>query len=169
MTSRLARPLAEEATLLALAAVVLIFAPVPRIAPRVPTGTAVCGGTLVGLLLFSVLARRLLPPRVDARVAVAAPLVLLRAAAEEALWRWGVLLALSPAVGLGGATGLSSAGFAAAHGVRQTPRQFASRAAAGGAFALVFVASGRLEAAVAAHAVYNALVVAASAGGDGRP
>ena len=143
------RPLAGECALLVAAALVLAFAAV--------------AGLVAGLLLFAALARTLRVPRPPRALAAATPFVLLRAAAEEALWRWGLLLGLLPQVGAAGAAAVSSAAFATAHGTHQGPRAFAVRAATGAVFALVFVGTGRLAAAILAHGVYNTLALAAAA------
>lgn len=156
------RAVAAEAALLSAGLLVLVLAPVRPPSRHLPTITACAAGAGGGLLLFAVLARTLRPPRLDLALARTVPLLLARAGAEECLWRWGLLLGLAPALGAAGATTLSSAAFAAAHGLRQTRRELALRSGIGATFALLFVTTGRLVAAITAHAVYNTLVCGAS-------
>jgi membrane protease YdiL (CAAX protease family) len=84
-----------------------------------------------------------------------------RAAVEELAWRGFLLGALAAPLGLAGALGVTSAAFALAHaGVRGRMRLV--HVLTGGVFGGLYLASGRLAAAVAAHVVYNALVVTAA-------
>jgi ABC-2 type transport system ATP-binding protein len=81
-------------------------------------------------------------------------------AAEEVLWRWLVLGGLVPVVGLAAAFLASTVGFAFAHAVRRRGI-VAVHLATGSVFGAVYVFTGRLGAAILAHALYNWLVVAA--------
>jgi membrane protease YdiL (CAAX protease family) len=151
----------------ALAALVLAFAPFSVPAPALSLVPAVALGAGAGTLLFAALARRArVPPLRDREVvravALAAPAVLVAAAAEEILWRFGLLGVLAPLLGMLGAAVGSTLAFALAHAPRNA-RALASYTATGASFAVVYVATHSILAAIAAHAVYNLLVVAASA------
>ena len=81
-------------------------------------------------------------------------------AAEEVLWRWLVLGGLAPVVGLAPAFVGATVGFALAHGTRRRD-VVAVHLGTGAVFGAVYVGTGRIEAAILAHAVYNWLVLAA--------
>ena len=159
---------AGEVALVLVGLLVLLLAPVHPRPARISSAAALPAGAGAGILLFALLARERRIPRLGPRAVAALPLLLTRAAFEECVWRWGVLLALSPPLGPGGATAVSSVSFAAAHGVEQTARQLAVRTVLGGTFAIVFLATGRLAGAIAAHAAYNTLVVGAIASWGGE-
>ncbi len=95
-------------------------------------------------------------PRMPRGVGLArAAILLVLAVNEEAIWRRVVLgegLAVSP----GFALAVSSFGFAFTHRTQRT-----MHVVTGGAFGLVYLATGALLAAVATHVVYNLLVAAA--------
>ena len=156
-------------------AALLAWAPIERPVPRVGLGAAAILGTVLGCGTFVLLARDLPPlgrPAVARAVALVAPVVALGAAGEEAVWRFGALRGLEPALGSTGALALSTVGFAAAHLGRAPFRALPTHLLTGAAFACAYVLTGRLVAAVVAHVVYNVLVVAACAAwlspGDGE-
>jgi hypothetical protein len=129
-------------------------------------GESFAGGVAVGAALFACLARRPLPvpalgrasrPRLAAR----SPILAVKSAQEEAVWRGVVLGSLAVVVGRAGALAASTLLFAAAHVPRQRSRAVV-QLATGAAFGLVYAATGRLLAAIAAHAAYNLLVGAAT-------
>jgi membrane protease YdiL (CAAX protease family) len=80
------------------------------------------------------------------------------AAGEEIVWRWGALAGTAPVLGWAGALIASTLGFAFRH-ARPPDRAVCAYLLLGGAFGAVFLATGRLAAAIAAHAAYNALVL----------
>jgi ABC-2 type transport system ATP-binding protein len=117
------------------------------------------------LLLFRVLAghvrwplRRLL--RRSRRIALRGTYLTLTSAAEEVLWRMLVLGGLTPAVGLVPALLASTIGFALAHGVRRRD-VVAVHLLTGIVFGALYAGTGRIEAAILAHVLYNWLVVLA--------
>jgi ABC-2 type transport system ATP-binding protein len=119
-------------------------------------------GAVVGLLLFAVLARRRVSPaavlRLPRRRLLARTLLLTtKSAQEEAVWRGLLLGALAGPLGRLGALAASSAFFALAH-IPGQGRRGALHAVTGAAFGGVYLATGRLDAAIAAHAVYNVSV-----------
>jgi ABC-2 type transport system ATP-binding protein len=123
-------------------------------------------GALVGVLLFATLARRRLPmgsltrvPRV--RLAARSLVLALKSASEEAFWRAFLLGVLLTPFGRIGALTLTTGLFALAHASSQGRRAWI-HLLTGTAFGTTYLATGRLEAAVAAHASYNVLVGAAS-------
>src|SRR5204862_2582016 len=105
------------------------------------------------LLLFVALAGRLPRPRWPGsrRTLVVGAVLLARAGLEELFWRSLVLGAGVRAVPGPGALALSSAGFAYVHRRKR-------HVLTGGAFGLLYLASGRLAAPIAAHGLYNVLV-----------
>jgi ABC-2 type transport system ATP-binding protein len=132
--------------------VVALTVGLPPVRPQLP-GWAALLAAPVAPLLFAALARR--APRVrwpGSRPGLVVGAVLVtRAALEELFWRGLVLGAAARAVALPGAIAFSSAGFAYAHRRRW-------HAVTGAAFGLLYVASGRLAAPIAAHGLYNVLV-----------
>jgi membrane protease YdiL (CAAX protease family) len=166
------RLLCGRAAYAALGLSLVLWAPIEARAPRVESGAALLGGVAAGALAFASLARRLPPaprPAVARAVALAGPVVVVGAAAEEAVWRYGVLRGLEPALGPTGALGLSTIGFAAAHASRAPVRRLWSHVLTGATFGGVYLVAGRLAAPVAAHVAYNLLVVAACAAGPAQP
>jgi ABC-2 type transport system ATP-binding protein len=116
-------------------------------------------------LLFGLLARELPwgrhPPRCRLPSFLArATYLTLTSAAEELVWRWLVLGGLAVLIGLAPAFVASSAGFALAHGLKRRD-VLAVHLLTGSVFGAVYVGTGRIEAAVIAHALYNWLVLAA--------
>jgi membrane protease YdiL (CAAX protease family) len=80
-------------------------------------------------------------------------------ATEEVVWRWGVLAGAAPALGWAGAFTLSTWCFALRH---TRSEDLVAYLVLGASFGGVFLATGRLIAAIAAHAGYNALVLTAT-------
>jgi membrane protease YdiL (CAAX protease family) len=123
--------------------------------PPLGGAAAVAAGALAGAVLFVALAGRPRRPRNRPGVALARAAWLSAGAAfEELLWRGLALALLLPRLGLAGALGATSAGFAFAH--RHQGRD-AVHLVTGGVFGTAFVCAG-LAAAIAAHASYNVLV-----------
>ena len=157
--------------LLLWAAVALASAAVaPRIEPLddtlTGTGDALATGVVAGAALFAALARRRFPlaaltraPR--GRLAARSAILAVKSAQEEALWRGVVLGHLAVVLGRAGALAASTALFAAAHVRRQQARAVV-HLGTGTAFGAVYLSTGRLVAAVAAHGSYNLLVGAAT-------
>jgi len=144
----------------AAASAILLWAPVARPAPRVGLPGAVAIGALIGALVFLLLARRVPPP--SRALVVAVPVVVLAAACEEIVWRFAVFGALRPSVGTPAALLASTVAFAAAHVGGGTPR-IAAHLVTGAAFGGAYIVTNRLAAPIAAHVLYNLLVVAACA------
>ena len=145
------------------ATVVLAVAVAPRIDPLLGHGAAAVPlGIFAGALLFAALARTRLSPAALATVPrgrlLSRSLVLtIEAAHEEAVWRAVALGFLVGPIGRAGALAVSTLLFAAAHasrlGVRAT-----QHLATGVVFGLAYLATGRLGAAIGAHATYNVLI-----------
>ena len=142
----------------------------PQLAPGNPTlhapGAALVAGCASGCALFLVLAWRRLPavgltglPR--RRLAARSVVLTAKSAQEEAIWRGLVLGALAAPLGRLSALALSTALFAAAHVPRQGPAASAHMLT-GAVFGAVYLATGRLCAAIAAHGAYNVLVGASA-------
>jgi membrane protease YdiL (CAAX protease family) len=152
------------ATLLAAGLLTVGLPPLPAIGLRVSAGLSAAIGALAGALLFCALAgtraRRPARERMRGLLGAAGLLLVGRASAEEVAWRGFLLGALVPPLGRAGALGLTSVAFALAHaGVRGRMRLV--HVLTGSVFGGLYLASGRLGAAVAAHVVYNGLVVTA--------
>jgi membrane protease YdiL (CAAX protease family) len=129
-------------------------------------GEALAAGVVVGVGLFATLARRPFPTAALGRVprprlAARSTILAVKSAEEEALWRGVVLGGLAVVVGRTWALAASSVLFAAAHVPRQRSRAVV-QLATGSAFGVVYVTTGRLLAAIAAHTAYNVLVGAAT-------
>jgi membrane protease YdiL (CAAX protease family) len=117
---------------------------------------AVAAGAAIGTVVFLALAGRPRRPRGRPRVALARSAWLAAGAAfEELLWHGLALALLLPRLGVLGALGATSAGFAFAH--RHQGRGGGVHLVTGGVFGAAFVCAG-LAAAIAAHASYNVLV-----------
>lgn len=110
-------------------------------------------GLAAGAALFLVLARR--PPARRRPRAAQAFVVVCWSWVEEALWRRLVLGGAALAVGAPAAVAAATALFALAH------RDRAAHALTGAVFGGLYVATGRLTGAAAAHAAYNLLVATA--------
>jgi len=122
---------------------------------------ALCAACLLFVLLSGDAPCRRLPPRRRAGPTwVKGTYLTVTSATEEVLWRWLVLGGLAPVLGLAPAFVAATAGFAAAHGSRRLDA-LAVHGLTGGAFGAVYVGTGRIEAAIVAHALYNWFVVTA--------
>jgi membrane protease YdiL (CAAX protease family) len=134
----------------ALAAVGLVsFGGISGPPGQIPELAAVALGLAVAVVLSALLARgREAPSR-----SLLLP-AMIAAVSEEIVWRWGVLAGLAPRVGWGAALGLSAVGFAYRH---TRGEGLVAYLLLGSAFGGIFLATGRLAAAVAAHAGYNTL------------
>jgi len=145
------------------ATVVLAVALAPQIDPLVDfRAPAVLPGVCAGAMLFAALARMRLTPAALACVPrerlLARTLVLtVKAAHEEAIWRAIVLGFLVVPIGRLGALAVSTFLFAAAH-VNRLGTRATQHLATGLVFGLAYLVTGRLGAAIGAHATYNALV-----------
>jgi ABC-2 type transport system ATP-binding protein len=156
-------PLWRVVAWLAIATCSLLAAPplAPYDPTLSPTGEALAAGAVTGLALFVVLARRWVPPGLGLlsrrRLAARSLVLTAKSAQEEAIWRAVVLGALVAPLGRLGALVVSTAVFACAHLPRQG-RAAAAHLLSGLAFGAVYLATGRLVAAITAHAAYNVLV-----------
>lgn len=142
--------LATQALYAVVAGLLLAFADVS--APQAHTGDALAAlaGLGVAAALYGLFARGVeRPPR---RLLVPATA---GAISEEIVWRWGVLAGTAPYLGWAGALALSTAGFAGQH----TRTATVAYLVIGGAFGGVFLATGRIAAAIAAHGGYNVLIL----------
>ena len=145
------------------ATAVVVVAVAPPVAPLLSQPVpAVPAGIAGGALLFAVLARRPISlstlatvPR--ARLAARALVLTVKSFQEEAIWRALVLGGLIGTLGRVGALVTSTALFAAAH-VRGQGRHAVVHLATGTAFGIAYLATGRLETAIATHTAYNVLV-----------
>jgi membrane protease YdiL (CAAX protease family) len=156
-----ARPALHELLFAALLAAGIAAGAMPQLHARTSLPAALAAGAGAGVALAQVLAGRPIRPRLRRPRTGAGPLLLAgRAGVEEVAWRGFLLGALVPVVGPAGATAASSVVFACAHPVRRRADRLV-HLLTGAAFGLVYLASGRLVGAVAAHVAYNALVVAA--------
>ena len=130
--------------------------------PRVAWPVALASGAAAGLALTLVLAGGF-PPRertvaADRRLVLVCAVVVVASACEEIVWRGFGIGELSGTLGTVAAFVVSTAGFALAHAGRVSTL---THLATGAAFGGVFLATGSLLAAIAAHATYNLLVVLA--------
>ena len=145
------------------ATVVLAIAIAPRIDPLIDHGAAAVPlGICAGAVLFATLARKRVSSAALAIVPrerlVARTLVLaVKAAHEEAVWRATVLGLLVAPIGRVGALAVSTSLFTVAH-VNRLGARAAQHFATGVVFGLAYLVTGRLGAAIGAHATYNALV-----------
>lgn len=152
------------ATSVAGAAALLVFVRVP-LQPRVAPAPGLLLALAGAIGLFVGLARRL--PRIRARdqrwarLAACGAFFVLRSASEEVVWRWFLLGSLAPRIGTSSALAASTMGFALAHLRGQHRRGVAVHLVTGAVFGGVFVATGSIVAAIAAHATYNVLVLLA--------
>jgi membrane protease YdiL (CAAX protease family) len=123
-------------------------------APRVGIPGAALAGVVAGLLLYVAVARRrpYIPPLVPPALAACCVLVV-AAASEEVVWRRVVLGELLRAGPVAAAAG-STLGFALVHRTRQ-----GLHLGTGATFAGLYLATGALAAAIAAHWVYNVLLL----------
>jgi len=153
---------------IALAALVVVVAPRFAIGNLHIRPSSLLSGAAAGVLLYLVLARAAFPPRAafTARVRsllLKSTIVVVVAWAEETLWRGAVLGLLEPR-GIALALGLTTVCFAAAHVFGQGWSAFGQQLLTGLTFGSLFLATGSLAAAILAHGIYNAFVVAADHG-----
>ena len=141
----------------AAAALLLVVAPA-KPTSRLDLPAATFAGVATGLLLYVAVARRrpYVPPRVPEAVAACMVLVV-AAGSEEVVWRQVVLGELMRAGPLAAAAG-STLGFALAHRTRQI-----LHLGTGATFAGLYLATGALVAAIAAHWAYNVLLLTLAA------
>jgi membrane protease YdiL (CAAX protease family) len=140
----------------ACAVALLGLAPIRGPAQRVDTTSAMVVGAAGGAVAFVALAR----PRRFARPP--SPLLALASAAaasEEIVWRWGVVAGTLPLIGPAGALVVGTVGFAFGHVPLRAVQRLPPYLAVGATFGVIFLATGRLVAAIAAHCAYNALVL----------
>jgi membrane protease YdiL (CAAX protease family) len=169
-----ARLLGSLALSASLAAAALAFLAVDPPLTHLDTLPSLLASVGVACLLFMLLSRqvrlwRRLPRQRVPPLALKAAYVTITSAVEEIVWRWLVLGGLAPVVGLVPAFLGSTVGFAIAHGVRRTD-VVAVHLATGAAFATVYLVTGRIEAAILTHSVYNWLVlIALESGAGARP
>jgi membrane protease YdiL (CAAX protease family) len=132
-----------------------------------PPGPAFLLAIGAGAVLLLVLARRPLRLRIARDrfriVAAKAGVLGLLAFCEEVIWRWFAIGGLTPRVGAGVAFAASTIGFALCHAGQGT-RAIRVHLLTGSTFGAVFLASGSLAAAAAAHATYNLGVLLALEG-----
>jgi membrane protease YdiL (CAAX protease family) len=121
---------------------------------------AAAAGAAAALPLFALLARSR-PPLPRGRALARGAVLLPAACLEEVVWRLGALAAARPLAGPAVALALSSAGFALAHLRQAGPLSVRVHLVTGHVFGGVFLATGALLGAIAAHATYNLLVAAA--------
>lgn len=119
---------------------------------------------VVAGLLFSLLAREWrLVRRVSRerlpRLAAKGLLLSLSSASEEVIWRWFLLGGLAGPLGALPALAVSTLGFALAHGWQGHGRFV--HLLTGGTFGAIFLVTGSLSGAVAAHVTYNLLIAVA--------
>ena len=137
---------------LAVALLVLLAPAAP--AGRIGSWAAAVAGAAGGLGLYLAVARHrpYVPPLVPAALAACAMLVV-SAASEEVVWRrvvLGELLRAGPLAALAGST----LGFALVHRTRQC-----LHLGTGAAFGGLYLVTGALAAAIAAHSSYNVLLL----------
>jgi hypothetical protein len=134
----------------AAAVALLAFAGIAGPRPRTSAALAAAAGVAVAIALYLAFARRTArPPR---RLALPATV---GAVSEEIVWRWGAFAGTAPFISWPGAFALSTIAFAGTH----TRTATFAYMVIGGAFAAVFLATGQLVAAIAAHGTYNLLVL----------
>jgi ABC-2 type transport system ATP-binding protein len=154
-------------------AAVLTFVAVDPPVGRLATLPSLLASAGVAYILFAALAGRVrwrlrpLLRRVRA-ICVRGVYLTLTSATEEVFWRLLVLGACASVVGLAPAFLASTVGFALAHGVRRRD-VVAVHLVTGAAFGGLYVVTGRVEAPILAHALYNWLVVLALESGAGAP
>ncbi len=139
----------------------VLLAPTAPLRQPIAARTGVPVGLVLGAMLFATLARggrrplRIRPPGVvAAALAVAAA-----GAGEEAVWRGFALARLAAGIGVAGALVATTAAFAATHFPALRLRGVAVHLGTGSVFGLLFVGTGSLVCAAAAHGAYNLLAV----------
>lgn len=138
------------------AAALLVRLPTAPLQTPLPVPVALSAGLLAGVLLSSLLARG----RARGVPLALAVLLVVVGASEEVLWRGFALGHLAAVAGVLPALVLTTLGFAATHYPALGARGVRVHLLTGAAFGAVFVTTGSLTACVAAHALYNLLVVA---------
>lgn len=129
-----------------------LLVPLPPPSPaRASDVVAVVGGLASGVLLYLALARE--RPRRPLLTGAQLSFLLAWAVVEELLWRRLLLGALALVVGAATALVVSTTLFALAHRPAWRPQL-----ATGAVFGSVYLATGRLLAAVSSHVAYNLLV-----------
>ncbi|HSX21385.1 MAG TPA: CPBP family intramembrane glutamic endopeptidase [Gaiellaceae bacterium] len=142
--------IAVQSLYAAVAVPLLVFAGIAGPQPRMGAALSTAAGVAVAVALYLVFARSTArPPR---RLALPAAV---GAVNEEIVWRWGALAGTAPYISWPGAFALSTVVFAGTH----TRTATFAYIIIGGAFAAVFLATGQLIAAIAAHGTYNLLVL----------
>jgi ABC-2 type transport system ATP-binding protein len=131
--------------------------------------TSLLCGAAAATVLFGILAGQLRLPRRAGdtslpRLAAKCTFLSLRSASEEVVWRWAVLGSLSASAGSATALLLSTLGFALSHAPAQGRRGVVVHLLTGATFGGIYVATGSLLAAIAAHVTYNLLVAIAVEG-----
>jgi membrane protease YdiL (CAAX protease family) len=142
----------------AVATALLVVVAPDQPAPRLGLLGAAPAGVAGGLLLYLAVARRrpYVPPLAPPALAACCVLVV-AAASEEVVWRrvvLGELLRAGPVVAAAGST----LGFALVHRTRQS-----LHLGTGATFAGLYLATGALAAAIAAHWAYNVLLLTLAA------
>jgi ABC-2 type transport system ATP-binding protein len=165
-----------RAAALSLTATVLLATADVSIQARYPWQATVVAAVLVAAVLFAALARR--PLRLRSLSRSRGPALVAKAAflgcssaSEEILWRWFLLGELSSKIGVPAAFLVSTLGFAVVHGRWQGGRGVAVHVMTGSVFGGIFLVTGSLAAAIAAHVTYNLLIAVAveSARSTARP
>jgi len=118
--------------------------------PRIAAPAAIALGIATAVLLYTSLARGRARPQARLLPAAAGGVF------EEVVWRWGALAGTAPFLGWPAAYAASTVGFAGRHARGRAALPYL---VLGTSFGGVFLATGRLEAAVAAHAAYNLLAL----------
>ena len=141
--------------------VLMLLAPTAPPRPPVDVSAAVPLGALLGAALFAVLARGMRRPlRVRPPRALAAGFaVAVSGAGEEAVWRGFALARLASSLGVAGALAATTAAFAAMHFPVLRSKGVVVHLGTGAVFGLLFVGTGSLACAAAAHAAYNLFAV----------
>jgi ABC-2 type transport system ATP-binding protein len=139
-----------------LAAALLVRLPTPALRQPAQVAVAIPVGLAAGVCLAAVLGRG----RVTRPAAALVAVLVVVGGSEEVLWRGFALARLAPAVGSVPALVLTTAGFAASHYPGLRGRGVLTHTVTGSVFGAVFIVTGSLAAAVAAHGSYNLLVVA---------
>jgi ABC-2 type transport system ATP-binding protein len=138
------------------AAALLVRLPTPTLRQPAHVAIALPVGLAAGVCLAALLGRG----RVTKPAAALATVLVVAGGSEEVLWRGFALARLAPAAGAVPALALTTAGFAASHYPALRVRGVLTHAVTGSVFGMVFIGTGSLASAVAAHGSYNLLVVA---------
>jgi ABC-2 type transport system ATP-binding protein len=154
----------RTAVLVAVAAMLFLVVPT-SLEARWPAPLSLAVGLGAAAALFAGLARRAPPVRVPRgrgpALAAKGLLLTLRSASEEVIWRWWLLGGLAPRFGALPALTVSTSCFALAHARGQGRRGVVVHLLTGTVLGGLFLVTGSLAAAVAAHVAYNLLVALA--------